>query len=425
MPQLMRLATMLLNSPLLVEHHYAAVVASVLAPRLGVQPLLAANETMIARPARMPMMYESGILVLPIVGGLMHRGDGFDAMSGAESYTHVNNMLMRAIHDPDVRAILLDIDSPGGQVGGCFELCDTIFDARKEKPIWAIANTVMCSAAYAIGSSAIKCYATQTAQVGSIGVCWLHADMSGALKEAGIVTTWVFAGAHKVDGNSLQPLPKDVKADFQASINESYELFVEAVAKRRPMTADAVRKTEARVYGAKEAADLKLVDGVQSLQATVVALQGELGAKTSTVVQLNSEDEPIMTTPAAQPAANQPAAQPAAQTVSLTDHNAAVAAAREEGRKAGRAEAGKILSLPSATNRQNLAAVLAADASIAPEGADKILAAAPEAKAGGQLSEAMKAHNPKVGEGGEASDDKAARIAQLQSLGKQANAVRR
>lgn len=416
MPMLAHLAGRLFNTPLLVERGYAQVVTSVLAPRLNVQPIVAADQTLIRKPAREPMLAASGIMILPVVGGLMHRGDSLDAMSGAESYTHLNNMIVAALGNEKIRGILLDIDSPGGEAAGCFEFADILMDARKQKPIWGVANATACSAAYLILASCNKAYVTRSGQVGSIGVAWLHVDVSQALKEAGVVTTWVYAGDHKVDGNPYDKLSADVKADFQTSVDKTYSLFVDSVAARRPMKADAIRATEARVYRAEEAVSLKLVDGIKSLEGALVSFESHLGGDgpPQIVQHETSEGEPVMSQPtnAPAPVAGVPQAQ----------HEAALAQAREEGRVAGRQEAAAILACKAAETRPKLAATLAGNAKIDPATAEAALGAAAEETSGGVLKALMANADPKLGAGG-GDDAKEQRLKELAAVGKRVSAA--
>jgi signal peptide peptidase SppA len=354
----------------------------------------------------MPQLTQHGIMVIPVVGGLMHRGDSLDAASGSESYTNLSNLVVAGLEDPDCKGIMLDVDSPGGEAGGCFEFADMILEARAHKPVWGLANAQACSAAYAILASCTKAFATPSAHVGSIGVAWLHVDIGQALKEQGIVTTWLYAGAHKVDGNQFEKLSKEVKAEFQASIDATYQQFVEAVAKRRPMSAEAIRGTEARVYRAQEAADLKLIDGLSTYRGVLDALAQSLGTKSQVLVTTPRMETTDM-------------------TITAEAHAAAVAEATEAGRVLGRQEASQILSSEHARGREALASEFAADASIKPERAIAMLQKSPAATAAAQpgvIERSMQnpANNPAVGVGAADPEQAAreARRAQLRNAGK-------
>src|ERR1035441_9283608 len=127
---------------------------------------------------------DAGVAIIPITGVLMKKGTWMTALSGCTSYTQIRSTFDAAMDDNQVRAIVLDVDSPGGTTHGCFELADHIHGNRGNKPIWGIANDLAASAAYALASAADKLYLTRTAGVGSIGVFAMHADTSGADEQA-------------------------------------------------------------------------------------------------------------------------------------------------------------------------------------------------------------------------------------------------
>ncbi|GFR06867.1 peptidase_S49 domain-containing protein [Trichonephila clavata] len=112
---------------------------------------------------------EGGIKVIPIHGILTKKSEAFDDVLGMTSYEKVREKIEEALIDEEVETIILDIDSPGGEVNGLFDLSDFIYEARTKKRIVAIANDDAYSAAYAIASSAEKVYVSRTSGVGSIG----------------------------------------------------------------------------------------------------------------------------------------------------------------------------------------------------------------------------------------------------------------
>jgi signal peptide peptidase SppA len=279
MHQLPLLAQRLYNTPLWAKPRFAETVSSLLAGRMGVKPMLDADQ--IDREARnvyAPIIDKMGVMTIPVVGGLAHRGDDLDAMCGMQSYTNLQNTLVTALDDTRVKGFLLDIDSPGGEAAGCLEFADTILQVRKEKPVWGIANGQAASAAYAIGCSCERLYMTATGEVGSIGVVALHVDHSKMLANEGLVVTFIHAGARKVDGNFAEPLSDVARAEWQEAVEYSYERFVTAVAQRRPISAEEIRATEARTYTADKAVALKLVDGVSNYEAVRL----EMGEKLRT-----------------------------------------------------------------------------------------------------------------------------------------------
>ncbi len=146
-----------------------------------------------------------GVAIIPIHGLLTKRRELFSSIFGTTSYEEIFEAISSALTDEKVEKILLDIDSPGGEVGGLFDLVDFIYNARIQKPIYAFANDHAFSAAYAIASTASKIFVNRVSGVGSIGVIATHVDVSEADKKEGIRYTTIFAGEKK---NDLSPFRK-------------------------------------------------------------------------------------------------------------------------------------------------------------------------------------------------------------------------
>ncbi len=264
------------NRPHLVEPNYGRVFVGALADRLGIRSLAMPDGTRIEgtsiraaadeyQPGQRSIVDSvDGIAIIPVEGTLMHKYGHIDPYSGATGYDGIQAKLEEALDDPSIRGILLDINSPGGEVSGCFDLADFIYEARAIKPIWALADEWAASAAYALASGAERIIAPRTAEMGSVGVLTLHVDHSQMIQEAGLDVTFIFAGDHKVDGNPFEPLPEEVRADIQAEIDEVYGIFVSTVARNRGMSETAVRETEARVYNARDARNVGFADEVMA-----------------------------------------------------------------------------------------------------------------------------------------------------------------
>ncbi len=149
-----------------------------------------------------------GIAVVPILGPLLARGDWLTAALGLTDYQALGATLAEAFADASVRAVLMEIDSPGGEVGGLFDLVDDIRRLGTEtgKPLWAVASETALSAACAIAATVSRIYVTRTGEMGSIGVVALHVDESAADAMAGRHYTLIHAGARKIDGHPHAPL---------------------------------------------------------------------------------------------------------------------------------------------------------------------------------------------------------------------------
>lgn len=111
-----------------------------------------------------------GVAVLKVSGPLFRYANLMTRICGATSYELLARDFNKALQHPEVKAILFDIDSPGGEVNGCSELADMIFLARGKKPIVAYASGACCSGAYWIASACDRILASDTAVLGSIGV---------------------------------------------------------------------------------------------------------------------------------------------------------------------------------------------------------------------------------------------------------------
>jgi signal peptide peptidase SppA len=205
-----------------------------------------------------------------------------------QPYAFSNLNLARAVNqaaaDPTIDSILLDIDSPGGYVTGTEESADAIYAARSRKPVVALVNPLAASAAYWIASQAGTIIGVPSADVGSIGVFMCHYDFSGALANAGIKPTFIFAGKHKTEGNPTEPLSADARAFLQSEVNKTFRSFVGAVARGRGITAGAVETSfgGGRVLGAKDALRIGMVDALAAPDAALQrVLSGNIPSRAS------------------------------------------------------------------------------------------------------------------------------------------------
>lgn len=293
MNKLNHLSTLILNTPLLCTPDYAETLCAVLSERIGVL-----GEGMYQQDKdasqRTSLSLSDSTRVIPIVGSMTHRSTGIEAMSGMTSYAALQQQVEDAMSDGTVKNILLDIDSGGGQVAGAFDFRDYLMEQRGRKPIVSMARDTMASAAYLIGSATDKIYTTQTGSVGSIGVVAMHVDNSEANAKAGVKPTFIYAGEYKTAGNPNAPLEGEALSYLQESVNDSYEMFISAVAEARDIKPDAVRATEARMYRGQKAVDQGLADGVSTLEVALT----ELATSAPRVYQslsINTNKETLMT----------------------------------------------------------------------------------------------------------------------------------
>lgn len=219
-----------------------------------------------------------GVAHLQLFGVLSQRMNLFSAISGGTSTEVFLNEFNQALADASVHAILIEIDSPGGDVYGVTELADAIYEARETKPIYAIANSMAASGAYWIGSAASHFALTPSGEVGSIGVYTVHRDWSVRNAKQGLAVTYVSAGPKKVLANPDEPLTGQGRQTIQERVDSYYQMFLEAVAKGRDEDVETVEQDfgQGALVGATEALDVGMVDEVASLREYMEQISDEL-----------------------------------------------------------------------------------------------------------------------------------------------------
>jgi len=317
MIDLPHVAARVFGTPLMIARGKLDVILGVLAPRLTGTALLPSEGE--REPAQQVSMTSSGIAVVSVVGTLVARSGYLDSSSGLLAYGAVGDAIEEAMGNPSVRGVLLDVDSPGGEVGGLFDLVTRIraLQGASGVPLWAVANEDALSAAYAIVSAADRIYVTQTGEVGSIGVVAAHVDESGADAQAGLSWSFVFAGQQKVDGNAHEPLSQRARDTIQADVDRLYGEFCALVAANRGLTDEAVRETQAATYRGSLAIQAGLADRLGTLDLAAAEMAAELDAALtytaprqialrSTMMTTNESETQISTAPPVAVAVSQP-----------------------------------------------------------------------------------------------------------------------
>ena len=394
--QLLRLSQRLLNTPLLIHPAKAEIILGALSGRIGLDASLfeaeeernASDASRFVGSARRADGTTSmtrtadGVAFVPVLDTLVNRGAWLDSRSGLTSYEGIAAQLRAAGSDPEVRAVLLDISSPGGEAAGMAGLADMIRSVRQAKPVTAFVNDMAASAAFGLASAASEIVISPTSILGSIGVVMLHADRSGELAAQGVKPTLIFAGSHKVDGNPFEPLSDAVRADLQASVDAHYRQFLDTVAagRGRKLTADMARATEARTFIGAEAISLGLADRIASFDEVLTSLsqttrpsgrnarKGGISMSTEDIAEAAEAASASPVTLAQPPRLEAPAPQPAARL------DEAITAARLDERARIRA----IVNCEAAEGRGAQALMLATETALSVAEAEKILSASPK-----------------------------------------------
>lgn len=357
-----------------------------------------------AQSEEKPFVFADGIAFIPVTGLLINR---FSYQWGwVTGYNFIRTQLTAALDDSDVKMVLFDCHSGGGEVSGCFELCADIFASRSVKPSVAVVDSASYSACYAIASSASKIIVTPSGGVGSIGVVAMHLDYSKYLSETGIKVSFIYSGDHKVDGNMYEALPEPVRKSIQSRVDVTRKEFVSLVATNRGLDTQVVFDTQAKCYSASEALDMGLIDAVspplEAVRTSLIELTG------SVTIQENN----VMTTAEKKPGAESAKAPitETATTIKLDGATLSHSFPQTSEKSAAQVERDRIKAITThekAANKSALANHLALNTDLTVEAAASILdhaaaetavvtaAAAPEKSA---FTEAMNtATHPNVG----------------------------
>lgn len=393
------------NAPLLLEPAYARVFFCALGRESGIGSLQIPQNQESLDKAGMELVTGSymsgdkprarfyqvvnGIAMLPVSGTLVHKLGGMRPFSGMTGYDGITARLQQAMDDPDVKGVLLDIDSPGGQAAGAFDCADMIYRLGEQKPVWALANDLSCSAAMLLASACQRRLVTQTSRIGSIGVVMAHTSYAGKLEQEGIDITLIYSGSHKVDLNGTRELPENIRADYQQKMDDARLMFAEKVARYTGLSVDAVMATEAATYDGQAGIDAGLADEMVNAADAVTVMAAALKSKsrggnmpeltaTEAATQENQRVMGILTSPEAkgrEKLAQMLAAQPG---MTVTQAQAIMSAAAPQDTTT---EADRIMALEESDGREALAATLAAMPDMTAGRAKAILAASPRSNA--------------------------------------------
>jgi signal peptide peptidase SppA len=214
------------------------------------------------------------IAVIRLAGFITQKPSLFSFLFGGTSAEAFAREVTAAMREPSVGAVVLDVDSPGGSVFGVPEAATAIRASRGSKPLVAVANPIMASAAYHLASQADEVVASQSALVGSIGAFALHVDESAAIEGMGLKVSEITFGRRKAEESSLKPLTEEARAGIQSRVDYYGRLFEADVAKGRKTSVETVRARygEGAVFVAPEAKSAGLVDRIATLEDVITEL---------------------------------------------------------------------------------------------------------------------------------------------------------
>ena len=224
--------------------------------------------------------------IIPVNGVIAQKINGDVSGDGGTSTERIGAAFRAMLQDNKIKAILFDMDSPGGAVSGTPELAAEIFNSRGVKPIIAQVNSLAASAAYWIASQADEVVVSPSGRAGSIGVYAMHEDISKFLEAKGVKPTLISAGKYKVEGNEFEPLSDEARANIQDRVNESYRMFVDGVAQGRGVSTKKVldKFGEGRMFGAQALVERGMADRVGTIHDTLA----RFGVHTNPIAAANA-----------------------------------------------------------------------------------------------------------------------------------------
>lgn len=224
----------------------------------------------------------ASVYVVPVIGTLTQRAEAVGSAETTRSSAAIAAEVRAAAMDPNVDAIVLEVDSPGGEVFGVPEAWASIRESATAKPIIAHANSVAASAALYLASAASEVWVTPSGQVGSVGVYALHVDASKALEQMGEAWDFIVAdkSPFKIEGNPAGPLSDEARAVMQRDVNRYMDMFVRDLARGRGVSEKAVLSDfgGGRMLSPDDAVKARMADHVGTLEQAI-RRAAQLGGK--------------------------------------------------------------------------------------------------------------------------------------------------
>jgi ClpP class serine protease len=240
-----------------VRHHYRRFGMQAIAPKAWGEEFEIKMRVDEAAPPP-PFNRVGPLAVVDVSGPLVHRSHwAWDSYEGIVAR-------VAAAFDSDAEAVVMRIDSPGGDVEGCFDAARTLraLAAKQTKPLLAFADGMAASAAYALACAASRIIVSPTSSVGSIGIIEGMRDQTVADAAMGQRFAIIASGEHKADGNPHVPITEKALANLQSQVDGMAQLFFGLVEELRGFPAAKAKALEARMLFGANAVAAKLADEV-------------------------------------------------------------------------------------------------------------------------------------------------------------------
>ncbi|WP_053367392.1 signal peptide peptidase SppA [Bacillus sp. FJAT-27245] len=229
------------------------------------------------------------IIVLDVNGTIQDTGESMPLLGG-QAYNHKTFMkkLEDAGNDPNVKGIIVRVNSPGGGVVESAEIHDKIVSIQKEKkkPVYISMASMAASGGYYISAPADKIFASPETLTGSLGVIMQGINYEGLAKKYGVEFMTIKSGPYKDIMSPAREMTLEEKKILQSMINNSYEGFVKVISEGRKMPADQVKKiADGRIYDGRQAKELGLIDGFGYLDDTIAQMKKDKNLSGAKVVR--------------------------------------------------------------------------------------------------------------------------------------------
>lgn len=229
----------------------------------------------LAGPGAVPV--SGNVAVIPLQGVILTQGAD-ESLFGGEAVTssqRVAQLIKAAEEDEDVRAIILEIDSPGGSPVASDEIAGAVKAA--EKPMVAVIRELGASGAYWVASATDRIYAHPLSVTGSIGVTGSYLEFAGLLRDWNVTYRSLTSARYKDAGSPYKELQRDEEALIRDLIDKIHERFVDTVAENRNLPRERVAElANGFVYLGSEAQEFGLVDALGSRDDAVAWLEEQL-----------------------------------------------------------------------------------------------------------------------------------------------------
>jgi signal peptide peptidase SppA len=214
------------------------------------------------------------VAVIPVSGVLMKQLSWWSFLSDSSAYDMLLKEIAAALDNPQVKAVILDVDSPGGEVTGCAEVAQHIYDLRGTKPLVAYTAGNCASAAYWVASSCDEIVVSPTSLVGSIGVVKSIRDYSKAMEKAGVTEIEIVSSQSPF--KRTDPASKDGHTREQRQVDALADVFIDAVARNRAVSRSEVLEGfgQGDCFVGQLAVDAGLADRIGNLEELIAELSG-------------------------------------------------------------------------------------------------------------------------------------------------------